>query len=1510
MGGEELAARLSAALLAAPQVRDCAVLSRQGSDGGQRLVAYVAASEPVTLEGARALAAEQGVPPQELAAVVALTSLPRDGGGQLDRAQLQLLPVLDENALASLGERLRALDPAASLAVESAPLESPTTLADSPKHASPRPAYLQGPELPASPDTPANLAEVLERAARISPEYGVRFLTAAGERFSSYPELLAEARRIAGGLVSANLAPGSELIMQLADPGDFVPAFWGAVLAGLVPVPLAVPVLLAAGEPASEKVRSTMARLPSAALITRADRAEQSAELLRAGGLTGRSVVSLENLRGAAPLAAPVARSSDAPALLLLTSGSTAEPKIVPQTHRRLISRSRATILTNGFRREEVSLNWLPLDHVGGLVMFHLRDVVCGCSQIQAETNLVLKYPLTWIDWCSQYRVTVTWAPNFGYSLVNTRAKEVRAKRWDLSPLWFILNGGEAIVAEQALQFMELLAPHGLRADAMRPAWGMSETCSGVTFERDFRRASAKTASVSVGQPIHGITIRIADDDGRVMNEGERGRLQIRGVSIFDGYLNNPEANRESFPVEGWFDTGDLGVVIDQGLHIVGRRKDVLIVNGLNIAPTEIERMVETIPGVVPAHTAAMAVREAGDVTDQLALFLHTEKTGEAREALLADLRIQLTRTFGISPSVMVVVAPEEMPRTSIGKIQKEVLKARLEKGLLAPAWRRPRKNAAAANNPIAVSRNDGLRGSVYRRRWVPHGLTPVRPLPDTVVLFAPAGEPGKQLIAALATGKRRVLVVEPGAGFALNGDDRITLAPGSTEDAARLVEHLAHTAATAPLIYAWPLADKPGAEAPFDATDALLALLPPLARRFGKNHPRFLAVTQGAVRVGTGELLADPKAAMIGALMRVLREETRAQARGVDIDSLEAFAEVVTGELSDPGSEVESAYRRGRRLVSRLAPASLQGQSSVLRRDGRYVVIGGLGGIGRALVRYLVTAFGARVAILGRRAESALDAASAAALAGLRQLGEVGYVAGDVTDSQGLRGALVRAGESLGGKPDGIIHLAGSFIEQPLAQLDRNKALGGLVAKVAGSHTVVETAQALGISWVALFSSVNGYFGGPGLATYAAANRFQEALAGSWNGKGTRVCTLAWSMWDETGLSRGYALKELTRERGFMVFNPDAALELLDSALAQAEDTLFIGLDATRPRMRVELDMSPEPLTSLTAHTSAEPHAIQTLGDAFGIKLTVRQRAHTTAATTAKAAEPAPPAARAALDQTAIADQLAALWCDVLKLDEDELAHDANVFDLGAHSLLLPNMQGRILDAFGIEPTMVDLFQYPTVTKLTAFLASQLPVAATTAKAAEPAPPAARAALDQTAIADQLAALWCDVLKLDEDELAHDANVFDLGAHSLLLPNMQGRILDAFGIEPTMVDLFQYPTVTKLTAFLASQLPVAATTAKAAEPAPPAARAALDQTAIADQLAALWCDVLKLDEDELAHDANVFDLGAHSLLLPNMQGRILDAFGIEPTMVDLFQYPTVTKLTAHLASRLTATES
>jgi acyl-CoA synthetase (AMP-forming)/AMP-acid ligase II len=191
----------------------------------------------------------------------------------------------------------------------------------------------------------------------------------------------------------------------------------------------------------------------------------------------------VEKLRAAAPV--PTARyqpDPDAAAVLLLTSGSSGAPKFVVQTHRAVVMRSLATAQLNGFDQGDVSLNWLPLDHVGGLLMSHVRDVVLRCRQVIAPIALVLEDPLRWLDWIDRYQATFTWAPNFAFALVNDRADEIGARKWNLSSMRFILNGGEPIVANQARRFLGLLARHQLPPTSMHPAWGMSETCSATTY--------------------------------------------------------------------------------------------------------------------------------------------------------------------------------------------------------------------------------------------------------------------------------------------------------------------------------------------------------------------------------------------------------------------------------------------------------------------------------------------------------------------------------------------------------------------------------------------------------------------------------------------------------------------------------------------------------------------------------------------------------------------------------------------------------------------------------------------------------------------------------------------------------------------------------------------------------------------------------------------------------------------------------------------------------------------
>jgi myxalamid-type polyketide synthase MxaB len=205
----------------------------------------------------------------------------------------------------------------------------------------------------------------------------------------------------------------------------------------------------------------------------------------------------------------------------------------------------------------------------------------------------------------------------------------------------------------------------------------MSETCSGVTYSHNFSLASTSDDNpfVEVGAPIPGITVRIVDAQNTVVGEGSTGRLQVKGLTVTSGYYQNPELNQEVFTPDGWFNTGDLGVIRNGALTITGREKDVIIINGVNYYSHEIEKVVEELAGVDVSYTAAVAVRAGDSNTDKLAIFFHPTATDERElSALLSLIRSRLIQQVGVNPSYLLPVGKEVIPKTSIGKIQRSQL--------------------------------------------------------------------------------------------------------------------------------------------------------------------------------------------------------------------------------------------------------------------------------------------------------------------------------------------------------------------------------------------------------------------------------------------------------------------------------------------------------------------------------------------------------------------------------------------------------------------------------------------------------------------------------------------------------------------------------------------------------------------------------------------------------------------------------------------------------------------
>ena len=546
-------------------------------------------------------------------------------------------------------------------------------------------AWVDGGPLQVRTAAPRDLARTLEHAAASFPRQGIVYVQGDGsDRFQSYPELMSEARRVLGGLQAIGLQPGQIVILQLPQASDFIPAFWACVLGGFIPAPLAVPCDHKHSSGALVKLQKSCELVERAVLLADERRVPDLQEWIRGITSAQLELAVYEVLRQAHPSSSFRKNDAAETALLMLTSGSTGFPKGVPLTHANLISRSAASVQMNQFTSDDVALNWMPLDHVAGLIYFHLRDVFLGCTEVQVPTSFILHDPLRWLDGIERFRATITFAPNFAYGLVNERAAEVTRRHWDLSSMRYILNGAEAIVSRTARRFLQLLMPHGLPGDAMHPAWGMSETSSGVTYSDRFQLelTSDDDAFVEVGAPIPGFSIRIVDSNDQVLEEGAIGRLQVKGCTVMQGYYKNPELNRTAFTFDGWFKTGDLGLIRAGRLTITGREKDVIIINSVNYYSHEIEGVVEQLPGIEPSFTAACGVRTPTHDTERLAIFFSPARAEEAQwPALIQEIRLQVLRQIGVNPDFILPVQKKDVPKTEIGKIQRARLKAEFEAG-------------------------------------------------------------------------------------------------------------------------------------------------------------------------------------------------------------------------------------------------------------------------------------------------------------------------------------------------------------------------------------------------------------------------------------------------------------------------------------------------------------------------------------------------------------------------------------------------------------------------------------------------------------------------------------------------------------------------------------------------------------------------------------------------------------------------------------------------------------
>ncbi len=527
---------------------------------------------------------------------------------------------------------------------------------------------------------------------------------------TSWGQVHAAAITGARRLAENGIGPGDAVAVLAAGPAEVAPVAQAVWLAGGSVTMLHQPTARTNLASYAEETAGALT-LISARAIVLGDPFTEFVDMLEGSGILAFTVADLlADVTGAPDGAAPGAGigddidieiGEDLPALLQLTSGSTARPKAVQITHRNLWANVQAMCASAGIHPGEVMVSWLPLFHDMGMVGFLTLPMCQGVELVTVTPRDFLSAPLLWPTLISKYRGTITAAPNFAYAL--TARVLARADGLDLTSMRFALNGAEPIDVGAVRAFLAAGARFGLSDNAVVPAYGMAEATLAISFHpwgtplkvdtvdaaalEEQRRAvpvaaasdateaaadSAETRTFPVlGPPLNGIDVIVVGPDGEKRADREVGVLHLRGESITDLYLTveGPVPTRDP---DGWLDTGDLGYLVDGEVVVCGRVKDVIIMGGRNIYPTDIERIAEQVEGVRAGNAVAVRWQTPGG-RESFALAVESRQAGDDAQAarIATEIRAAVTSAIGVRPAAVTVLPVGSLPKTPSGKLRR-----------------------------------------------------------------------------------------------------------------------------------------------------------------------------------------------------------------------------------------------------------------------------------------------------------------------------------------------------------------------------------------------------------------------------------------------------------------------------------------------------------------------------------------------------------------------------------------------------------------------------------------------------------------------------------------------------------------------------------------------------------------------------------------------------------------------------------------------------------------------
>ena len=588
------------------------------------------------------------------------------------------------------------------------------------------------------------LVDLLEYRAAIQPSHTVfRFINSDGaeDAVLTFATLQRRARAIAAHLAE-HVVPGDRVVL-LVPPGlEYVAAFFGCLYAGVVAVPAYPPNPRRADPRVARIVADCGARI---ALVSDAFMARLDGWLALTPELSGLTWLDAGRLADGDPSAwrAPSVTASSL-AMLQYTSGSTGDPRGVMLAHANLLHNSAVIHRVSKHRPDDNGVFWLPPFHDMGLIGGILQPIYAGLSAALMAPATFLQRPVRWLEAMSRYQATTSGAPNFAYDLCVERIGDAERASLDLSAWRTSFNGAEPIRADTIERFSQAFSACGLRRDVILPCYGLAEgtlLVSGGPAERAARvmladrrslesgelrspdeGGTSPVALVASGEPVADQVVAIVDPDtGAVCADSQVGEIWVAGASVAVGYWGRPEASTATFQARlpdsdlPFLRTGDLGVLVDRQLIVTGRLKDLVIIDGRNYYPHDIEVAAERSHASLRAgFTAAFGVASEGGGRERLVLVAEVIRhhKPEQDSVLFQAIRTELAGTVGTVPDEIVLIRQNSIPRTSSGKIQRRACRvAYLADGLeVVGRWKTRGSDVVPANDAITAFVIDWVR--------------------------------------------------------------------------------------------------------------------------------------------------------------------------------------------------------------------------------------------------------------------------------------------------------------------------------------------------------------------------------------------------------------------------------------------------------------------------------------------------------------------------------------------------------------------------------------------------------------------------------------------------------------------------------------------------------------------------------------------------------------------------------------------------------------------------------